>query len=430
MTTQSEKVKLDLSSIILLGINTIIGSGIFLLPGQVADVAGAWSFAVFGFVTLLVMSIAWCFAKCAAIFNQDGGAYLYAKHAFGDFIGFEIGIMRWAVGIMAWASLAVGFVTALSTLWPQVLLEPNRTLLILGMIGGLGLLNTLNLGAIKSLNNIVTVAKLLPLIFFVFIGIFYIKQSNLITPLPEFDSEGFGSATLMLFYAFAGFEALVVPAGEMQNPQKNLPIAVMVTISICALLYFCIQIIAMGALGPALPDSVSPMSDVAEMILGPSGKLAITLAMLISIGGINIAASFIVPKTAQALANDRMIPSFIAKQNRYGTPYVAILITILITSFLALSGDFTELVTISVVSRFAQHISTCLAVYVFYNNRLTLKQPIFELLPMLIPLIGLGGIFWLIFQTPTYQLVAGMAALIISIPFYFWWRPKAVEAPV
>lgn len=428
--TSENKAKLGLWSIILLGINTILGSGIFLLPGQIFELAGPWSLFVYAFVTIMVMSTAWCFAKCAALFNRDGGAYLYAKKAFGDFIGFEIGIMRWVVGILAWASLAVGFVTALSTIWPQAMQEPNRSIIILSIIGGLGLVNMLNLGTIKFLNNIITIAKILPLLFFVCVGIFYIKQSNLTVPLPVFHSESIGSATILLFYAFAGFEALVVPAGEMQNPEKNLPRAVMVTISICALLYFIIQVIAMGTLGPALSHSVSPISDVAEMILGPSGKLVITLAMLVSIGGINIAASFIVPKTGQALAEDRMIPEFIAKKNRFGSAYVSILVTVFLTGFMAISGDFLQLVAISVVSRFVQHISTCLAVYVLYKERLTLDQPFGKLISMFIPLISLCGISWLIYQTPVYQLVAGVIALFISIPLYFIWKPKVSPIPV
>jgi amino acid transporter len=73
-------------TILLLGINAIIGSGIFLLPGQVMNLAGHGSLFVYLFVTLLVLSIAWCFAQCASLFDRNGGAYVYAKEAFGAFL--------------------------------------------------------------------------------------------------------------------------------------------------------------------------------------------------------------------------------------------------------------------------------------------------------------------------------------------------------
>lgn len=422
MNSQEDK-KLGLMSIILLGINTIVGSGIFLLPGQVTALVGTWSLLVYILASLMIVSIAWCFAKCAALFNRDGGAYLYAKHAFGDFVGFEIGLMRWIVSIISWASLAVGFVTALSTIWPMAMQEPVRSILILMLVGGLGLLNTLNLGMLKYLNNFITAAKLLPLLFFVGAGAFFIKQSNFAIPLPEINTESVGASILLIFYAFSGFEALVVPAGEMKNPQKNLPIAVMSTISICGLLYFSIQLIALGTLGPSLASSVSPIADVAEKIFGSSGKFLITLVMLTSIFGINLAASFIVPKAGVALAQDNMIPSFIATKNRFGTPYVAIIITVFAVNLMALSGDFVQLAVISAVSRLAQHITTCLAVLVFYKERLSFKQPLRKSLTMLIPVAALCGITWLIFQTSPYQLAAGLSALILGIPLYFLWRP-------
>lgn len=426
--TESNR-KLGLISVILLGVNMVFGSGIYLLPGQVMSlVGGSSSLLVYGFVSLLTLAIAWCFAECATLFNRNGGAYLYAKEAFGNFIGFEIGMMRWAVGSIAWASLAVGFVTILSSIWPEAILEPMRTILILSIICGLGLVNMLNLGMMSTLNNMITITKLAPLCLFAIAAIFYLTPSNLEASLSTgIETKNFGSASLMVFYAFGGFEALVVAAGEMKKPKKNLPIAVMAIIIICALVYLFIQFIAMGTLGESLASSVNPIADVAEIVLGPSGKLLITTIMLISIGGINIAAAFISPKVGVALAEDGLIPEIFAKKNRWNSPYLAILVTVAATSLMALTGDFSQLVVVSVVSRFAQYISTCLAVLVLFKHRYTLRSPL-RLLSMLIPLIGLCGIGWMILQTPFFQLIYGLATLIISLPLYFlWYRRSAKE---
>lgn len=418
------KPQLGFGSMILLGINGIIGSGIFLLPGQVMQAAGNWSIVVYLFVTLLVLAIAWCFAKCAALFNRNGGAYVYAKEAFGDFIGFEVGLIRWAVGIMAWASLAVGFATALNSIWPQALQEPVRSLFILSLVIVLGIVNTCGIKLFKHLNNLVTVAKLIPLILFVILGALYVEPAHY-TPLQweELEMGSFGAAALIIFYAFGGFETLVVAAGEMKNPKKNLPWAVMIVISFCSLLYFLIQLIAIGLLGENLATSLTPIADAAQVLLGDSGKWIVTLTMLISIGGINIYASFITPRSGLALAEDGMIPRWIAKRGRFGTPVWAIWLTVGMTGILAISCNFTQLAIITVVARFIQYISTCVAVSILYR-RLPVKQTSFtQGLMIIIPVIALVGMGWILLQTTFVQILAGSGVLIVGLPLY-WLKQR------
>lgn len=418
-------------SMVLLGINGIVGSGIFLLPGKVMSLAGNWSIIVYLFVTLLVLSIAWCFAQCATLFNRNGGAYVYAKEAFGDFIGFEIGIMRWVIGIMAWASLIVAFVTALGSIWPTSLQEPMRSVLILSLSGGLGLLNIYGIRLFKHLNNLVTIAKLVPLVVFVLLGVFYVKQTHFTSlKWEELEAESFGSAALVIFYAFSGFETLAVAAGEMKNPQRNLPLAIMIVISFCSFLYFFIQIIAIGLLGDALADSETPLADAAQLFLGDSGKWFVTLAMLISIGGTNLSASFITPRSGVALAEDGMIPRWIGAKGRFDTPVWAIVLTIGLTALLALTGSFAHLVVVSVVSRFAQYISTCLAVYVFHRRSPNRQSLVKRGMVAVIPAIALAGVIWLVLQATPNQLIWGLGALVICAPLYWLQREKRIPEPV
>ena len=407
-------------TMVLLGINAIIGSGIFLLPGKIMQLAGNWSIAVYGCVTVLVLAIAWCFSQCAALFQRNGGAYLYAKEAFGDFIGFEIGWMRWVIGMIAWASLIVGLITALSTSFPVLITEPIRTLLIISLIASMGGLNLLGVKLFRHLNNLVTIAKIIPLFLFVLLGIFFVAKEHY-TPLTieNFQNETFGTAVLVLFYAFGGFESLVVAAGEMKNPKKNLPLAVMYVISFCSLLYFLIQLIAIGILGDELANSELPLADAMYGILGEQGRMAVTLAMLVSIGGINLSASFITPRSCVAMAEDGMLPQWLSKKGRYGTPVYAILLTIGLTMVLALTGSFEELVVISVVSRFAQYISTCLAVPILYRKHKQRKRTFQQMKVILIPTFALFGVGWMLFQVTFFQLGMGLGALFLGIPIYW-----------
>lgn len=410
-------------SMVLLGLNGMIGSGIFLLPGTVMNLAGSWSIVVYLFVTLIVLSIAWCFSQCATLFNRNGGAYIYAKEAFGDFIGFEIGLMRWVVGILAWASLIVGFITALSSIWPDLQQEPFRSFFILGVVGSLGLLNIFGIKIFKHINNLVTVAKIIPLLLFVLLGLFFVKGNHYVPlSMQDLKEETFGAAALVIFYAFGGFETLTIAAGEMKNPRKNLPLAIMLVIIFSSFLYFLIQIITMGILGETLAESKIPLADVAQILVGEPGMWFVTLAMLISIGGVNLSASFITPRSGTALAEDGMIPRKIAAKGRFGTPTWAILLTVGATGILAISGSFTQLVMISVISRFAQYISTCLAVMVLSKKMDQSKGAFQQALFIIIPVIALTGIGWLILQATVIQLAWGLGALVLGIPLYFLQR--------
>jgi len=132
-----------------------------------------------------VMAIALCFAECAGRFTRNGASYVYAREAFGEFGGFEVGLMSWAVRIIAWAAMAMGFVTALSAVWPAALHEPYRTFLVLFILLGLSTLNVLGVQPMKLLNNLVTVGKLLPLALFVGIGAWFIHGGNFHPMFPQ-----------------------------------------------------------------------------------------------------------------------------------------------------------------------------------------------------------------------------------------------------
>jgi amino acid transporter len=274
----------------------------------------------------------------------------------------------------------------------------------------------------------VAVAKLIPLILFVMLGVFFVRQEHY-TPLlwQELEVESFGSAALMIFYAFGGFETLVVAAGEMKNPQKNLPLAVMLVIIFCSSLYFVIHLTAIGLLGEALAESATPLADAGQLLLGDLGKWMITLTMLISIAGISLSASFITPRSGVALAEDGLVPKWIANKGRFGTPVWAIVVTIVLTSVLALSGSFAHLIVITVVSRFVQYISTCLAVYVLHR-KLSLEQSSYQRwFCTIIPTIALAGIGWLMLQATFSQLAWGLGALVLGIPLYWMQNREKIS---
>ncbi len=419
MTTPSSQ-KLGLWSTLFLGINSIIGTGLFLLPGKVLSLAGEQLPFIYSITIVIVLAIAWCCAYCATLFKRNGGPYVYAKEAFGPFVGAQIGLMRWFVSILAWASLAAGAVTGLSAFWPAALQQPYHSILIVCIIGSLTVINLLGVSAVKGLNGVIATAKLAPVALLLLLGIFWIDfgsiKNSTVTIEETFEP---GQAALVIFYAFSGFESLCVIAGEMRRPTRDLPLAIFSVLGLCAAIYFAIQLITMSVLSESLIASVTPLSDAAISRLGAIGGVMMSLAMFVSISGVNLASSFTSPRSASALAEDGLLPPIMAENSSRGAPHFAILLTGALTLAVALSGSFTELVAISAISRFASNSSTCIAAMRFQQITFGWKGLLLRPWRLFIPLIALIGIAWLVEQVSWHQLLLGMGGLIIGLPLYF-----------
>lgn len=410
--------KLGFWSIVLLGINGIIGSGIFLLPQRVARLVGNRSFLVILFDALLVLSIALCFAQAATYFKEDGGAFLYAKTAFGDFVGFEVGFMTWAICIIAQATMGAALATELKTLLPTTISHPKLIVALLIII--LALLNIGGVKVSKILINCSSLAKLIPLLLFIIVGIFFIHKTNwqLAEANPQQLSHNFASAAVTMFYACTGFESMVLAAGEMRQVQKNLPRAIIMVIGCVTGIYLLIQVVATGILGSQLPKIAVPLQAAARQVAGPWGQALMASGTLLSMLGLLITSSFVTPRAAVALAATGSLPHCLNWRNRHQAPVVAIIIGTALTLIITWQGSFNLLAQISAVSRFAQYLPTCLAVLVFAKTKsLTAQQFKLKGGPC-IPLLAIGVSCWLLTQVPHRQLWLGLGALILGIPLY------------
>lgn len=412
--------KFDFISIILLGINTIIGSGIFLLPYQTYLLSGNQSVIIFIIDAFITLGLALMFAENASRFNEDGGPYLYAKQAFGPFIGFEVGLIKWIVTMIALASQANAFVLALQQLFPAIHQSWLSKIAICLLFLFLMFIQLKGIETTKYMNNIFTIAKIIPLILIISIGIFFITPDHFINHVAT-PSNQLGQASVLMFYGFAGFESLVVISGKVKNVQKNMPRAIIFTITFVSIIYLLIQIISIGILGNHLSTTPLPIQTMMIKIMGPVGGVLVSLGTLLSIIGITISLSFVGPYTATALAKDHLF-SNIFKQEINNIPIWSIIITHTISLIIALSGSFTTLATISVIARFAQYIPTILAVIVFRKKLgpapFTVKGG------NIIPIITIVASIWFISQAKIIEIIAGFIGLIIGIPIYFIQQQK------
>lgn len=416
-----ESKKLGFWSIVLLGINGIIGSGIFLLPNKAMAIIGPASLLVMLFDMLLVLAITFCFAEASGLFKENGGAYIYAKEAFGDFIGYEVGFLSWATRIIAFSTMSVGFATALGGLIPSLNTVMMKNIIISVIFIVLAVINLLGIKLYEVIQNLATIAKILPFILFIGMGIFYIEPVNFTPLVPNgvYTPGSFGAAAVMLFFAFTGFESLAVAAAEMENPQKNLPKATLITIFTVSAIYILLLACAIGIMGYELADTTAPVQAAFTRIAGAFGTTIVAAGTLISIGALCIASSFITPHSGLALAEQHMLPAFMAKRNRFGAPYWCIIVSTIVAMLIGYTGGFAFLASISVVSRFSQYIPTCLSIMVF-RKKMPDASRVFKIpFGPVIPVIALLVSFWLLAQAKPQQLLIGFGAAIVALPFYF-----------
>ena len=156
--------------------------------------------------------------------------------------------------------------------------------------------------------------------------------------------------------------------------------------------------------------------------MGEAGALLITAGTLVSIGGINIAASFVTPRCGVALAEDGILPRVIAKNGRYGTPTIAIIITVILALLIALSGSFVKLAAISVISRFVQYLPTCLAIPVLRKKRPDLVRTFRVPFGPVIPIFAIVVSCWLVYNSDIEKILIGLGGLILGIPIYFFMK--------
>ncbi len=419
------KRSLSLVDVVALGINGVVGQGIFLLPGLAAAKLGPaamWAIVAAGVLSFL---IALCFAEVGSRFATTGGAYVYAKEAFGDFIGFEVGWMTCCVAVISWAALANGFTVVLGHFVPAVAEGWLQKVTAVGLMAALAGVNVLGAKSGASLSTLFSVAKLLPIALFIAVGAFAIDGS-LFVPFAPQGYEPFAETTLVLLYAYVGFETLVVPAGEMRNPQKSVPLALMLVLAVVSVIYAAVLGVAFGTL-PGIAGHPNPVAAASAVVMGPVGGTIIAVGIVVSVFGTNAGAALVSPRRFYAMAERGDLPRILARVHpETGAPVPAIILMCSLSAVLAATGSFRELAVLGVVARFAQYIPTCLAVMVLRRRG---ESPGFRLpLGPVVPLLTVGLCLWLLANTAPEKLWKGGLALLLGIPLYGlarWTRSRS-----
>ena len=233
-------------------------------------------------------------------------------------------------------------------------------------VGLMVVLTGVNLRGAKQgamVSTFFSVAKLVPMAVFVAAGAFAIDSAN----FQPFAPQGYGDlaeTTLILLYAFVGFETLVVPAGEMENPQRNVPKALIAVMAVVSVVYLAVLTVSIGTL-PEIAGHNNPVAAAAANVLGPVGGTLVAVGIIISVFGTNSGAALVSPRRFYAMAERGDLPKVFARVDpSSGVPVPAVLLTMALSSVLAVTGSFVELAALGVLARFLQYIPTCLAAIV------------------------------------------------------------------
>jgi amino acid transporter len=350
---------------VMLGIGFIVGSGIFIIPLLVAKEGGTLS--IFSWVIGGIFSIltGFCFAELAAKVPEAGGPYAYAHRAFGNTTGFMVGWIFWVYYWVTIAGEVLAIALYLQFIFPQFsnLLRVFISLIIMIV------LTVINIRGVKAggkAENIFTIGKLLPLIIFGIIGLFFIKFSNFHPLIPEGKTviSAIGSSTILVLWAYLGAEIITVPENEIKNAKKNIRKSIMISIFTTNFLYLLVVFVTLGVVSWTNYGSYSTLFEISKTFMGEIGGYILLIGGLVSIIGALNAVILACARIAMAISIDNMFPKFLQHiDKKYRTPnYALILQTILAIILVFIVSDFTTAASLSVLLVIVTYLFSCFAV--------------------------------------------------------------------
>jgi len=346
-------------AVLLIGINAVVGGGIFLLPGQLAEEAGALSVLAFLVAGALVMLVGLAYSEVGTMFSRTGGPVVYAQEAMGRTVGFSVGWMTWMTYLAGWSALSTGFVEYLSDLVPAA--ERFGPFIIAGVISALCLLNTLGVRLGSGVIQFFSVAKLLPLVVLIVAGLTFAGAGGGVGlgEVPD-GSGGFLVAVSLIIFAYGGFEGTTIPSGEMRNPGRAISVGVLGTLGSVTVFYMLIQYASLR-IQPGIGGESSPLTSVGSAMFA-GGLVLMTVGALVSIFGTQSGVALVAPRNLYALSREGMLPDVLSRVHpRLSTPVVATWVTGGLVVLLASTGTFQALLLLNVAARLYQYLMVCLS---------------------------------------------------------------------
>jgi len=343
--------------------NITVGAAIFVLPAHVAQSLGPAAPLAWLVCAVATALLALCMAEAGSRVPRSGGPYAYVETALGPYVGFLVGVLLWLGLTLAMAAVATVFADATAGLLPAMAGAGPRALLLGVMLLSLALVNMRGADWGSRTSGITTIAKLVPLVAFVALGLPHVRAANLAIPtLPPL--KAVGESGLLLMFAFFGMEAALQVSGEVKVAARAVPRAIALALSGVLVLYVAVQLVAQGVLGASLADPATakaPLAAAAARFAGPVGAELILVGMIVSTFGFMTAMMLATPRTLFAMARDGYLPRALAAVHPvHRTPHAAIAAQALVVCAIALSGTYAKLAVMADVAILLVYLGCCL----------------------------------------------------------------------
>lgn len=420
--------KLNFKSVVALVIGSQIGSGIFLLPSSLSNLGSisliGWLISGIGAILLALV-----FAQLSMRISGAGGPHVYIETAFGKKAAF---FTAWTYWLISWVSSIAVIIAAVGYLSPLIGISgPMLTLClelsIITLITGINIRSSCLAG---SFEFILTVLKCIPLIIIPIVGFFFLKSEYFfpINPqnLPVLPS--LNAACLLTFWGFIGIETATTASAIIENPTKTIPKAVILGTVIVAAIYFLNSFGIMGVVSPdILANSRAPYVDASQIIFGGGWSLVIAIIAFIACIGTLNAWVLTSGQIASAAAKEGLFPSFFAKTNQSGSPYISLLIALICTQILLVLTltpnilvQLSKIVDLSVSTFLFIYLGCSIAFLKILSQEGSKKNYLWYSITILASLFCL----WILCFTSLYNLLLCSLFFVSGIPIYLLQKEK------
>ncbi len=408
-------------------INSVVGAGIFAVPGALAACIGPYAPLAFLACGVAIGAVAICFAEGGSRMPTSGGPYGYVEAAFGPLAGYVAGTLLWLGNVLACGGVVAALADVAVSLLPPPFKAPVHAAVIVGVIGGVALVNIGGVARGARLIDWATMVKLIPLLIFLAVGFKAIHPANFV-PTVAPSTQGLGRAMILALFVLTGMEVSLSASGEVKQPARTIPRALAIGIVTVTLLYTAIQITAQGILGASLPDSAVPLADAMAKISPALRVLMLAGAALSMLGWVSsdILGS---PRILFAFGRDGLLPRILGRVHlRTHAPHIAILCYAAVAVGLALTGTFAELAVLATLASSALYIAGCIAAWRLMRNGVALAGvPLnFRWLGAAM-VVGVGSMLVMIALASRAEIFGLFAVLAVSATVYLVQSRTALQ---
>jgi len=421
MTLKKDLSFFDLISII---VGAIVGADIYIASAITAGLVGPIAIFVWIVAGIFALVLALIFAYSSYYVPKVGGPFAFVSKAFDNFYGFLTGWSMWIAEMMALPVFAIAFTQYLHsfidlTFWQEVLV---KGVFLFG-------LTTINIFSVKTagrLNDVLTVVKLAPLVILIISGIvFFIVHPETIqknyTPMMPLGLDNFGTALVLIFWAYVGFELGTLPASEVKNPKKTIPKAIITGIVIVVSFYLITNFVLFGVTSwEDLAKTQTPLVLASTITLGSAGAIIIGIGALLSVSGSDESGTLSIARLSYAMSIKGLFPKIFSKTHRkYKTPYMALIIQGVIAFILSIYGGIANLISFSVFNLSFSFLLVCFALIILKKegeHKLHGQR--------VLPWIGIGICLYLLYSTSNLDKIVGSIIILCGIPLYMFFSPK------